>query len=535
MKSFLLFSLIGVYSILAEHPEERRCGSKMENLWLDVVLVVDNSKGMTKDGLTAISANLASIFSDAQIGINPSNPKTTRIGMVTYNSNATVDAHLNYDWPKNNDIQHHMSTFKGTGKDDPIPVANRLKGRGVKILTIAYDQGDEKVVEELAKISSPGLSFKQDANMTLIENTLLEVNCFCPSSNWYQYRTPGQSYGTCIQPVGMSAVWFAALASCQLRWNTSYLASEFTLDKHQFVFEIVKRTPQIREPYAYHIGLRRIDGEWYWDQPTGLLPVRDYKNWGYDYPKFSKTDFPYVDRECGQDLTNLWLDVVAVVDNSIGMTDEGLDSVAANLASVFSAGTRIGTSPSEPRTTRLGLVTYNSRAQQNADLNKFQSLDDLYEGVFGDLARVSTSYGSLLSFGLQAAENLFNAENLYTSRSHFQKVVVIYASSYRGTGEQDPLPVANRLKTSGVRIITVAYDQGGDGTLLRQLSQVASPGFNFSSAENEGNIIGQVQGALLESNCFCPNDWIQYRQFYSDTNSYRYGVCFQPVTLTAVW
>ncbi|CAP33691.1 Protein CBG15364 [Caenorhabditis briggsae] len=184
------------------------------------------------------------------------------------------------------------------------------------------------------------------------------------------------------------------------------------------------------------------------------------------------------------------------------MTDEGLDSVAANLASVFSAGTRIGTSPSEPRTTRLGLVTYNSRAQQNADLNKFQSLDDLYEGVFG---------------------------------SHFQKVVVIYASSYRGTGEQDPLPVANRLKTSGVRIITVAYDQGGDGTLLRQLSQVASPGFNFSSAENEGNIIGQVQGALLESNCFCPNDWIQYRQFYSDTNSYRYGVCFQPVTLTAVW
>ncbi|CAO4363286.1 unnamed protein product [Caenorhabditis nigoni] len=251
--------------------------------------------------------------------------------------------------------------------------------------------------------------------------------------------------------------------------------------------------------------------------------------------EFSKTDFPYVDRECGQDLTNLWLDVVAVVDNSIGMTNEGLDSVAANLASVFSAGTRIGTSPTEPRTTRLGLVTYNSRAQQNADLNKFQSLDDLYDGVFGDLARVSTSYDSLLSFGLQAAENLFNAENLYTSRSHFQKVVVIYASSYRGTGEQDPLPVANRLKTSGVRIITVAYDQGGDGTLLRQLSQVASPGFNFSSAENEGNIIGQVQGALLESNCFCPNDWIQYRQFYSDTTSYRYGVCFQPVTLTAVW
>ncbi|UMM14939.1 hypothetical protein L5515_002566 [Caenorhabditis briggsae] len=181
-----------------------------------------------------------------------------------------------------------------------------------------------------------------------------KLNCFCPSSNWYQYRTPGQSYGTCIQPVGMSAVWFAALASCQLRWNISYLASEFTLDKHQFVVEIVKRTPQIREPYAYHIGLRRIDGEWYWDQPTGLLPVRDYKNWGYDYPSQSKK----------------------------------------------------------------------------------------------------------LSVGM-------NFEN---------------SGKWMEWKNVDPRFPSNYV-----------------------------------------------------SNCFCPNDWIQYRQFYSDTNSYRYGVCFQPVTLTAVW
>ncbi|PIC54160.1 hypothetical protein B9Z55_003529 [Caenorhabditis nigoni] len=333
MKFLLFFALIGVYSIFAKYPVERECGSKMENLWLDVVLVVDNSKGMTNDGLATISSNLASIFSAAKIGTHPSNPKTTRIGLVTYNSNATIDAHLNHDWPKNNDVMNFYScmskisdestsfvahglqtaqnllysesfgssrshykkviivcasTYKGTGKDDPIPVANRLKGRGVKILTIAYDQGDEEVVEELAKISSPGLSFKQDANITLIENALLEVNCFCPSSNWHQYRTPGHSYGTCIQPVGMPAVWFAALASCQLRWNTSYLASEFTLDKHQFIIDTVKKTPQIREPYAYHIGLRRIDGEWYWDLPTGPVLVRGYENWGYNYPSQSK-------------------------------------------------------------------------------------------------------------------------------------------------------------------------------------------------------------------------------------------------------
>ncbi|CAO4363146.1 unnamed protein product [Caenorhabditis nigoni] len=35
----------------------------------------------------------------------------------------------------------------------------------------------------------------------------------------------------------------------------------------------------------------------------------------------------YTDRPCGDDLSNLWLDVIAVVDNSQGMTTNGLISV----------------------------------------------------------------------------------------------------------------------------------------------------------------------------------------------------------------
>lgn len=40
----------------------------------------------------------------------------------------------------------------------------------------------------------------------------------------------------------------------------------------------------------------------------------------------------YTDRRCGEDLGNLWLDVVAVVDNSIGMTNGGLTSVGKLIA-----------------------------------------------------------------------------------------------------------------------------------------------------------------------------------------------------------
>ncbi|EFP12182.1 hypothetical protein CRE_04229 [Caenorhabditis remanei] len=249
----------------------------------------------------------------------------------------------------------------------------------------------------------------------------------------------------------------------------------------------------------------------------------------------TSADLSYTDRECGTDLTKLWLDVVAVVDNSIGMTNEGLDTTAAHIASVFSAGTRIGTQSSEPRTTRVGLVTYNVNAQQNADLNKFQSVDDLFNGVFADLKTVSTSAQSYLSTGLAAAESLFEYENFGTSRSHYKKVVIVYASTYVGEGEMDPLPVAIRLKTSGVNIITMAYVQNGDGFMLKQLAEIASPRFNFSSTDNNGNTVGQVQSALLETNCFCPSDWIQYRQNYTDYNSYRYGVCLQTVSLAANW
>ena len=36
----------------------------------------------------------------------------------------------------------------------------------------------------------------------------------------------------------------------------------------------------------------------------------------------------YADRQCDSDLENLWLDVVVVVDNSHGMTSQGLTQVA---------------------------------------------------------------------------------------------------------------------------------------------------------------------------------------------------------------
>ncbi|KAF1771447.1 hypothetical protein GCK72_003273 [Caenorhabditis remanei] len=245
----------------------------------------------------------------------------------------------------------------------------------------------------------------------------------------------------------------------------------------------------------------------------------------------------YVDRPCGTDLSNLWLDVVAVVDNSQGMTFNGLQNVGLNIVNVLNNGTRIGSNTFEPRTTRFGLVTYNSVATQNADLNQYQSFADTFNGVFDAFLTVANTTESYLATGLELAEKMFVDQSFNSTRDHYKKVVIVYASEYNGNGELDPLPIAERLKLSDVNIITVAYEQPGSAGLLQGLSQIASPGFSFSFAKDNvaGNLVNEVQIALLQSNCFCANDWIQYSGSYFDPASTRYGICILPVTMPQVW
>lgn len=241
----------------------------------------------------------------------------------------------------------------------------------------------------------------------------------------------------------------------------------------------------------------------------------------------------YVDRQCGSNLTSLWLDVVVVVDNSHGMTRAGLTQVAANIHTVFGYGTQIGVQTDEPRTTRVALITYSDKATIVADLDTYQSYEDLTNGLFGSLNTISSTDESYLASGLAAAEQVFQDGSVTGTRSQYQKVVIIYASSYKGTGELNPLPVADRLKTSGTYIVTVAFGQNHDGALLKDLGLIASPNYEYSNTDRD--VVGELQGAMLQINCFCPNGWTQYRSAYSYIGSYRFGVCMSTSVLAAGW
>lgn len=68
---------------------------------------------------------------------------------------------------------------------------------------------------------------------------------------------------------------------------------------------------------------------------------------------------------------------------------------------------------------------------QQADLNQYQSLDDVYDNVFRALSSVSTSEESYLANGLARAEDVLEAGKQGYNRTHYQRVVIVYASAYK--------------------------------------------------------------------------------------------------------
>ncbi|ULT97480.1 hypothetical protein L3Y34_005354 [Caenorhabditis briggsae] len=228
----------------------------------------------------------------------------------------------------------------------------------------------------------------------------------------------------------------------------------------------------------------------------------------------SKCKDSYVDRVCGEDQKNLWLDIVAAL-----------------ISSLFVDGQQLGIQPNNPRTTRVGIVTYNQGAHVIADLNNFTSVDELIDKTFRVLNQVSTSSDSYLHAGLEAANDLLEQQSFNTARGHYQKLVIVYTSEYKGTGSQDPLPLATRMKQT-VSIATVAYNREDDLGVLSELTKIATPGYNFT---NDEDIVAELRSAMLQVNCYCPNGWFQMRQSYANENSLKYGVCLLPVTLQATW
>ena len=87
-----------------------------------------------------------------------------------------------------------------------------------------------------------------------------------------------------------------------------------------------------------------------------------------------------LDRECGCNHSRIWLDIVAVIDTSLSITQEGLSQVQANLDTIVHELT-LSTTPGY--SSRISIVTFASNATTVAGLNVFSSTDDFENAIFG--------------------------------------------------------------------------------------------------------------------------------------------------------
>ncbi|VDM37610.1 unnamed protein product [Toxocara canis] len=235
-------------------------------------------------------------------------------------------------------------------------------------------------------------------------------------------------------------------------------------------------------------------------------------------------DADVAERKCACDPEKLYLDVVVVVDSSLSMTKAGLMEVAADLSTIFQrVNVSTGTHPGQY--VRVGLVTFSGYARVIGDFNSFSDYYSLAEALFkmpyhGD--------GELnIEGALQSASDI-----LQNSRSYARTAILLYTSAYRDGGFTDAHAIANQIKESGTKIITVAFRQQPEGSLVHRLSHLASSNSSFASMD--ANIIDIVLHAFCQANCYCMNNWMQYaNDLYKPT--VFYGECIRAMDIDASW
>ncbi|KAF1763887.1 hypothetical protein GCK72_003833 [Caenorhabditis remanei] len=228
------------------------------------------------------------------------------------------------------------------------------------------------------------------------------------------------------------------------------------------------------------------------------------------------TTFSISDRRCGSDVTRLWLDVVIIVDNCSIMN---LNLVYETISGLFNKNLQIGTGYTDPRSTRVGFITYNYNATDVADFYKLQSWADLDSQIqrlkMTPLARTTLSK---MDTALYAAINMINSTAGF--RDNYKKMVIVFTSVHGSYQKNPPKDVSKLLKARGIPVVTV--NTGSSSDTQSYLKNIASDNMAFAMAD--GNATQEILKAMTDTNCFCQSQWAQYQYpLYAPQN--RYGTC----------
>ncbi|CAJ0609957.1 unnamed protein product [Cylicocyclus nassatus] len=250
---------------------------------------------------------------------------------------------------------------------------------------------------------------------------------------------------------------------------------------------------------------------------TTILPVTTSIESTTSRRRLSTTPNPrwYYEKECACTPSKLWLDVVIVIDNSLGMPKEELDKALTNLCKVFA---QVTITQGEGHQSRVGVVTYGIKADARHNLTEFNSFHEFCNRIMK--IRQTNATSSNLKEGLEKAKQMFRDGRPSGFRKNVKEVILIHASVYKQSHFEDAKPLADQMKISGKEIVVVAFDQRDNPRALMQIREIATEGFYY--IYEEYYIFGDVQHALCTANCFCRKKWLQYT-----LDTLRFGSCLR--------
>uniref|UniRef100_A0AC34RFF0 VWFA domain-containing protein n=1 Tax=Panagrolaimus sp. JU765 TaxID=591449 RepID=A0AC34RFF0_9BILA len=293
------------------------CSINSTNAWLDLYFVIDVSKGMIDTDLLALSAQLATLFEGLTIGQIPKH--TSRVGIITYASTATVQLNLtfcnsdnlidivfdlqNYRLPHDSgtnikaglEIAYNLTQIERSYRrtiviviaasydpddaEDPTQVAELIKQDGTAIFTVAFASSGT-FNTQLGNLSTPGYSYV-NTDTQLFDKMLFgftQINCYCPPKT-YQFQVYNDAwrnftvFADCLYSSGGASIdpQFAERTCAGIGAVLATVTKERKLD---FIIDNVINDTKITQ---FTVGAHLVNDQWLWYGYNGTTyPVGDY-------------------------------------------------------------------------------------------------------------------------------------------------------------------------------------------------------------------------------------------------------------------
>uniref|UniRef100_A0AC35TXK6 VWFA domain-containing protein n=1 Tax=Rhabditophanes sp. KR3021 TaxID=114890 RepID=A0AC35TXK6_9BILA len=222
---------------------------------------------------------------------------------------------------------------------------------------------------------------------------------------------------------------------------------------------------------------------------------------------------------CSSNISNLWIDMVFVVDSTKGVDELGFNGLKGAIIGFLQTGFKLGRS--RDRYTRIAVVDMGSKATVFADLHAWTNVNTAIKQIEQQLLYKSDTTPNIYDGLNQASQILDNANG----NANRKKVIYIFSSgndvncNQENTFAEDknPCRLAETIKNEGKMIVTFSLKFNNDNNVT--LSNLGSPCSNYY---NDRSIIKDMMTSALYANCFCS---IPTKQFMDESKCLKSAEC----------